>query len=120
MNRIKLKITRRTRRKHGIRKGVFGGPDRPRLTVFRSNKNIYVQIINDLTGKTLVSASSSEKLGKADNGGNCDAAIAVGKAIAERASKAGITTVSFDRNGFRFHGRIKALADSAREGGLKF
>ena len=120
MKRTNLKITRRTRRKYGIRKRVFGMPDRPRLTVFRSNCHIYVQVIDDLTGKTLASASTNEKAQKSDNGGNCDAAKGVGKAIADRAVKAGVDTVTFDRNGYRFHGRVKALAQAAREGGLKF
>lgn len=111
----KLKTTRRKRRKTGIRKRVKGTPQRPRLTVFRSLTNIYVQVIDDLEGKTLVSASTT----KTDGGGNIEAAKAVGKQIAEKAKDAGITQVAFDRNGFRYHGRVKALADAAREGGLK-
>lgn len=120
MKRNEQKIKRRVRRKAGIRKAVFGGVDRPRLTVFRSNKHVYAQIINDLTGTTLVSASSGEKGEKVANGGNCAAAVEVGKRLAERAKQSSITAVKFDRNGYRFHGRIKALADAAREGGLKF
>lgn len=123
MKRNALKIKRRVRRKAGIRKAVFGGVDRPRLTVFRSNKHVYAQIINDLTGTTLVSASTGEKGEKGEkvaNGGNCAAAVEVGKRLAERARQSSITTVKFDRNGYRYHGRIKALADAAREGGLKF
>jgi large subunit ribosomal protein L18 len=120
MKRTQLKIKRRSTRKAGIRKGVFGGPDRPRMTVFRSSKHMYVQVIDDLSGRTLASASTLEKDAKASNGSNKDAATAVGKSIAERAKAAGVTVVAFDRNGFRFHGRVKALADSAREGGLKF
>ncbi len=119
MKAIILKINRRIRRKRGIRKRIFGQPDRPRLTIFRSNKNIYAQIIDDLTGRTLASASTREKDAKVDNGGNCSSATEVGKSLAERAVKAGISTVAFDRNGYRYHGRIKALADGAREGGLK-
>lgn len=114
-----LKIQRRIRRKRGIRKRIFGQLDRPRLTIFRSNKNIYAQIIDDLTGKTLASASTKEKDAKVPNGGNCASASDVGKSLAERAVKAGISTVAFDRNGYRYHGRIKALADGARKGGLK-
>ena len=92
------KITRRLRRKRGIRKRIFGQPDRPRLTIFRSNKNIYAQIIDDLTGRTLASASTREKDAKVANGGNCSSATDVGKLIAERAVKAGISTVAFDRS----------------------
>lgn len=120
MKRNVLKIKRRERRKAGIRKDIFGGVERPRLTVFRSNKHVYAQIINDLTGTTLLSASTGEKSEKTANGGNCAAAVEVGKRLAERAQQSGITTVKFDRNGYRYHGRIKALADAAREGGLKF
>lgn len=111
----KLKTVRRKRRKTGIRKRITGTAQRPRLSVFRSLTNIYVQVIDDMDGKTLASANSA----KTDNGGNIDAAKAVGKQIAEKAKDAGITQVSFDRNGFRYHGRVKALADAAREGGLK-
>ena len=120
MKHNELKIKRRTRRKAGIRKSILGQPDRPRLTVFRSNKHMYVQIIDDLAGRTLVSASTSEKDVKVDKGGNCAAASDVGKRLADRAQQAGITAVAFDRNGYRYHGRIKALAEAAREGGLKF
>lgn len=121
MNKSVLKTVRRQRRKQGIRKRVFGSPDRPRLTVFRSIKHIYVQVIDDLSGRTLAAASTVDGV-VADNvsGSNQAAAKAVGLAIAERATKAGVTAVVFDRNGFRYHGRIKALADAAREGGLKF
>ncbi len=115
MDSNKLKTIRRKRRKTGIRKRIKGTPDRPRLTVFRSLTNIYAQVIDDLDGKTLASASSA----KTDAGGNVEAAKAVGKQIAEKAKDAGITQVAFDRNGFRYHGRVKALADAAREGGLK-
>ncbi len=115
MDKNKLKTVRRNRRKTGIRKRVKGTPERPRLTVYRSLKNIYVQVIDDLDGKTIASASSV----KSDQGGNIEAAKAVGKQIAEQAKQAGVTQVAFDRNGFRYHGRVKALADAAREGGLK-
>ncbi len=120
MDRNQLKVHKRMRRKRGIRKRLFGVPDRPRLTVFRSAKHIYAQLVDDLTGRTLVSASTVEKGNKMEKGGNRDAAAAVGKTIAERAVSAGITKIVFDRNGFRFHGRVKALADGAREGGLQF
>ncbi|MEL7048912.1 MAG: 50S ribosomal protein L18 [Pseudomonadota bacterium] len=96
--------------------------DRPRLSVHRSSKNIYAQVIDDVSGKTLASASSLDKdLRTAlKTGADKDAATAVGKLVAERASKAGVTDVVFDRGGYIYHGRVKALADAAREGGLKF
>ena len=114
MDKHKLKTVRRNRRKTGIRKRIKGTPERPRLTVFRSLNHIYAQIIDDLDGKTLVSASTI----KAGNGGNIAAANEIGKQIAKQAKDAGIKQVSFDHNGFRYHGRVKALADAAREGGL--
>lgn len=114
MQSSKMKTVRRQRRKTGIRKRVTGTPERPRLTVYRSLNHIYVQVIDDLDGRTLASASSIK--GK---GGNVEAAKEVGKQIAEKAKQAGVTQVAFDRNGFRYHGRVKALADAAREGGLK-
>jgi large subunit ribosomal protein L18 len=94
---------------------------RPRLSVFRSSKHIYAQIIDDLAGCTLASASSlDESLRGGKNGANKDAAEAVGKLLAERAKAAGVTAIVFDRGGYLFHGRVKALADAAREGGLEF
>lgn len=116
------KAARLRRRKLSIRKRVSGSPERPRLSVFRSDKHIYAQIIDDLAGRTLAAASSTEKevRGELPNGGNIAAAKRVGKTIAERAKNAGITQVAFDRGGRRYHGRVKALADAAREGGLKF
>ena len=120
MNRLKLKNIRRERRCKGRRKNLLGVPDRPRLTVFRSSRHVYAQVIDDLLGVTLVSASTMEKDGKADNGGNRSAATEVGKRLAERASAAGISQVVFDRNGYLYHGRVKALAEAAREGGLRF
>lgn len=119
-NREKAK--RLERRKFHVRKSVFGTPERPRLSVFRSDKHIYAQIIDDLAGRTLVAAGSTvgEVRGELKNGGNVAAAKAVGKAIAERAKAAGVTKVAFDRGGRVYHGRIKALADAAREGGLQF
>jgi large subunit ribosomal protein L18 len=120
LKRTNLKIVQRSRRKAGIRKRVFGLPARPRLTVFRSARHIYAQVIDDLSGRTLASASTVDKDSKSSAGGNCKAAEAVGAALAKRAAAAGISEVVFDRNGFRFHGRIKALADSARKAGLRF
>lgn len=105
-----------------IRKIVCGTSERPRMTVFRSNKQIYVQFIDDLTGVTLTAASSLDKeVAEAAAGKNkCDVASLVGKLAAERAAAKGISVVSFDRNGYLYHGRVKQLADAAREGGLKF
>lgn len=120
MKRIELKTIRRQRRRKGIRKTIIGVPSRPRLAVYRSLRHIYVQVIDDLTGRTLASASTGDKGGKAETGGNCAGAAAVGKTIAERAKKAGVEAVVFDRGGRKYHGRIKALADAAREAGLKF
>lgn len=111
---------RRFRIKKRIRKVIEGTPDRPRMTVFRSTKSIYVQLIDDLTQKTLLSASSAEKTMKDVKGTKSEIAKLVGKSIAEKAQQAGISSVVFDRNGYLYHGRVKALADSAREGGLKF
>lgn len=113
------KEARRTRIKASIRKKVEGTADRPRMSVFRSNKEIYVQLIDDLAGKTLVSTSSSDKDFDA-KGSKVELATAVGKKAAEKAIAAGIAQVVFDRNGYLYHGRIKALAEGAREGGLKF
>ncbi|MCC6241067.1 MAG: 50S ribosomal protein L18 [Phycisphaerales bacterium] len=122
MNREKAKAQRLQRRKWRVRKNVFGSAERPRLSVFRSDKHVTCQIINDYEGKTLVSATSIEKEVRGDlaNGGNIAAAKTVGKTVAERAKAAGITQVVFDRGGRSYHGRIKALADAAREAGLKF
>jgi large subunit ribosomal protein L18 len=118
----KKKQIRLERRKFSVRNSIFGTPERPRLSVFRSDKHIYAQVIDDHAGRTLASASSTigEVRGDLKNGGNLDAAKKVGKAIAERAKAAGVTLVAFDRGGRRYHGRVKALADAAREGGLKF
>lgn len=121
MAKTNFRSAARTRRKRHIRKSVRGNAARPRLTVFRSSKHIYAQIIDDDTGRTLASASTqSEDFKSEDTGGNRDAAAKVGSIIAERAKAAGIESVSFDRNGFLYHGRVAALADAAREGGLKF
>lgn len=118
MNNIKIKRVRRQRRKAGLRKRLIGTAERPRLTVYRSLTHIYAQLINDIDGRTLASASSAQD--GMSNGGNVEGATAVGKKLAEAAKTAGITTVAFDRNGFRYHGRVRALADAAREGGLQF
>src|SRR4051812_30610922 len=111
---------RRSRIKHRIRKVVNGDAKSPRLSVFRSNKGIYVQLIDDVSGKTLVAASSSDKAFEKTKGNKIDQAKLVGKAVAEKAVKAGIETVRFDRNGYLYHGRVKSLAEGAREAGLKF
>jgi len=110
------KVERRIKIKHRIRKSVNGTTERPRMSVFRSNKQIYVQIINDLTGTTLASASSlgMEKMPKIEQ------AEKVGELIANKAKEAGIECVVFDRNGYLYHGRVQSLADGARKGGLKF
>lgn len=110
----------RTARHDRVRATVSGTTERPRLAVFRSNKNIEVQIIDDIKGITLVSASTYEKGNKFENGSNIEAAKKVGATIAERALAKGITEVVFDRGGFLYHGRVQALADAAREAGLKF
>lgn len=111
------KTARRAKIKRRIRGKVSGTASMPRLSVFRSNKQIYAQIIDDTTGKTLVSASSYKN--KAAKGNKSEVAAMVGKEVAEKAKKAGIEQVVFDRNGYLYHGRVKSLADSAREGGLK-
>ena len=110
------KVERRIKIKYRIRKNVFGTAERPRMSVFRSNKQIYVQIINDLEGKTLASASSAglEAMPKIEQ------AAKVGEMIAAKAKEAGVESVVFDRNGYLYHGRVKSLADAARKGGLKF
>ena len=110
---IRSRIHRRIRRK------LRGTPERPRLAVFRSVAHIYAQVIDDAVGKTLVSASSVDK-GVRTNGGNLAAAKSIGKLVAERAKEKGITKVVFDRGGYPFHGRVKALADAARAAGLEF
>ena len=116
------KQKRLQRRKFGIRKTLVGSPEKPRLSVFRSDKHIYAQLIDDLAGRTLASAASTlgDVRGDLKNGGNVEAAKRVGKAIAERAKSIGVTEIAFDRGGRKYHGRVKALADAAREGGLKF
>ena len=115
-SRNSMRIVRHER----IRKNIIGTSEIPRLCVFRSNVGIYAQIIDDETKTTLVSASSLEKELKIANGSNVEAAKVVGKAIAEKAKKAKITKVVFDRGGYLYHGRVKALAEAARENGLEF
>ncbi len=119
---IKKALQRRRRKRH-VRKKVTGTPDRPRLTVFRSHKNIAAQIVDDMAGRTVVSVSSLEKALKeklAGTGGNKAAAKVVGETLAAKATEAGVRKVVFDRNGYPFHGRVKELADAARKGGLEF
>ena len=123
--RIKTTKDRRERIKYRIRKRVQGIEERPRLTVYRSVAHIYVQVVDDMTGRTIASASSVEStvkgtLGKKAKGGNVAGAQAIGKTIAERLIEKGVKRVVFDRNGFLYHGRVKAVADAAREAGLEF
>jgi large subunit ribosomal protein L18 len=120
MDRQQLKQRQRVRRKHHTRKSVSGTPERPRLSVFRSNLHIYAQIIDDTAGKTLASASTVAMNGEVKYGGNVKAAEAVGQKLAAAALAKGITKVAFDRGYYKFHGRIKALAEAARKAGLKF
>lgn len=117
-DRRELRLVRHRR----IRKKISGTPERPRLSVYRSEKHIYAQIIDDVNGRTIVAASTVEKVlrEKLQKTWNVDAAKEVGKLIAERAIAKGIKDVVFDRGGFKYHGRVKALADAAREAGLKF
>ena len=112
------KLQRRTRIKYRIRKIVSGTASKPRLSVYRSNKEIYAQLVNDVDGATIASVSSRNKEIKATT--KQEAAAAVGKSIADLAAKAGVETVAFDRNGYLYHGRVKVLAEAAREAGLKF
>jgi large subunit ribosomal protein L18 len=123
--KIKTKEDRRDRIKHRLRKRIRGLEQRPRLTVYRSVAHIYVQVVDDMTGRTIASASSVEPSLKGTfampaKGGNVAGAQAVGKTIAQRLMEKGVKRVVFDRNGFLYHGRIKAVADAAREAGLEF
>lgn len=123
MNRLELKKVRRRRRKLRVRKKIFGTPERPRLTVYRSLKHIYCQVINDEIGHTLVACSTLDKEVRSqlkEGMKKVEQAKIVGKVLAEKALKLGIEKVAFDRNGYLYHGRVKALAEGAREGGLKF
>lgn len=121
MNRAQ-KVEQLERRRRRIRKVIVGTAERPRLNVFRSNAHIYAQVIDDLTGRTLAAASSLDKSLRASlkSSGNIEAAKAVGKLIAERAKAVNVKAVVFDRGGRMYHGRIRALAEAAREGGLQF
>jgi large subunit ribosomal protein L18 len=123
--KIKTKEDRRDRIKHRLRKRIRGSEQRPRLTVYRSVAHIYVQVVDDMTGRTIASASSVEPsvkgtFAKQAKGGNVAGAQAVGKTIAQRLVEKGVKRIVFDRNGFLYHGRIKAVADAAREAGLEF
>ena len=122
MSQRDLVQVRRLRRQRHVRKRLVGSPERPRLAVFRSSKHIYAQIINDANGTTLASASTLDPELKTQQayGGNKAAAAIVGKAIAERAKQAGIDKICFDRRSYKYHGRVQALADAAREAGLQF
>ena len=123
--RIKTKDDRRQRIRYRIRRRVSGTVERPRLTIFRSVSHVYVQVVDDATGRTIASASTVEPavkgaLPKKASGGNVAGAKAIGKTIAERLIEKGVKRVVFDRNGFLYHGRVKAVADAAREAGLEF
>lgn len=118
MIKLQKKNEERIRRHKRVRRVVNGTPEAPRLNVFRSNANIYAQVIDDTTGKTLLAASSLEL--KLENGGNIEAAKKVGEAIAKKCLENKIEAVKFDRGGYVYHGRVQALAEAAREAGLKF
>jgi large subunit ribosomal protein L18 len=122
MNHQKAKLQRRLRRRRHVRRNITGTPERPRLSVFRSSKHIYAQLIDDLSGVTLAAASSraADVRQAVPYGGNVKAAQAVGRRLAEAAKEKNITKAAFDRGHYRYHGRVKALADAAREGGLQF
>jgi len=122
VGRIEDKKRNRLNRRRRIRSKVHGTAERPRLSIFRSARHIYAQIINDEAGTVITSASTMEAQlrGATSNGGNADAAREVGKLLAERAATKKIEAVSFDRGGFKYHGRVKALAEAVRDGGLKF
>ena len=122
MNRMEKKLMQRRRRRRRVRKKVTGTSERPRLSVFRSHKHIYAQLIDDTAGRTIVTASSQEAplRKRLSHGGNRDAATAVGEAVASKAVEAGVKKVVFDRNGYPYHGRVRDLAEAARKGGLEF
>jgi large subunit ribosomal protein L18 len=122
VNHEKTIQTQRQRRRYRVRKSIRGTAERPRLSVFRSHKHVYAQVIDDDAGRTLAAASTTEKSLSAQVkfGGNADAAKAVGRLLAERAKSAGVEKVAFDRREYKYHGRIAALADAAREAGLGF
>ena len=112
----------RKRRRFRVRKGISGTAERPRLTIKRTHKHLYCQLIDDVVGKTLMSASTRDKDLRASvkNGGNCEAATVIGKAVAEKATAAGVKQICFDRGQYKYHGRVAALADAVREGGISF
>jgi large subunit ribosomal protein L18 len=114
------KVAGRKRRHHRVRKNVRGTAARPRLAVFRSNKHVYAQVIDDVAGRTVASASTMETDVKGSSTATVDAAKSVGKRVGERAKAAGVSAVVFDRGGFRYHGRVAGVADGAREAGLEF
>ncbi|MGC9453554.1 MAG: 50S ribosomal protein L18 [Phycisphaerae bacterium] len=122
MNRMEKKTMQRQRRKRRVRKKVSGTSERPRLSIFRSHKHIYAQVIDDTAGRTIAAASSLDRAlrERLAHGGNREAASAVGEAVAGKAVEAGVKKVVFDRNGFPYHGRVRELADAARKGGLEF
>lgn len=121
MDKQQHKALRRSRRRTGIRKRVAGTPGCPRLAIYRSLNHIYAQVIDDMAGATIASASTRDKAVAVSGGaGNTAAAGAVGTAIAQRAKEAGVSRVIFDRGGFKYHGRVKALAEAARKAGLEF
>ena len=122
MSQKEIIEARRVRRQKRVRNRLTGTPERPRLAVFRSSKHIYAQVIDDVAGKTLASASTLDEAikGQQAYGGNKTAAALVGRAVAEKAKGAGIDKVCFDRRSYKYHGRVQALADGAREGGLQF
>lgn len=122
MDQHRANLQLRTRRAYRVRKRTRGTSERPRLTIFRSHQHIYAQVIDDMSGRTLAAASTVDKdlRDKLKYGGNKSAAQAIGSAIAERAKSAGVTKVCFDRGSCQYHGRVAALADAARQGGLEF
>jgi large subunit ribosomal protein L18 len=120
MDKNQNKQIRRQRRRTGLRKRISGGAERPRLSVYKSLNHMYAQVIDDLAGRTLASASTRDKDLKLEKTGNASAAAAVGSRLAEKAKAKGVSKVVFDRGGFRYHGRIKALAEAARKAGLSF
>jgi large subunit ribosomal protein L18 len=117
---MKTRVLRRQKIRHRIRRKIAGEGQKPRLSVFRSNTNIYVQLIDDVKGVTLASASSKEKDIAAQKANKVDISKLVGQSIARKAAELGITACTFDRGGYLYHGRVKSLAEGAREGGLKF
>jgi large subunit ribosomal protein L18 len=122
MDHQKAKRKRQLRRRRHVRRNITGTAERPRLSVFRSSKHIYAQLIDDINGVTLAAASSNgtDARKAVGYGGNVKAAVAVGKQLAEKAKDRGINKAAFDRGHYRYHGRVKALADACREGGLQF